>query len=210
MKIKVVIVILAIFLIVSLYINKDKKNLVKYNSVQKELKISKSDNKRMIKELEKLNIELDELKNNIAEKELNIESKDKESALTINNFDKYETRVFSTKNIEELFKLYGSNLDGAYAEAYGSKLYYFYNTIGELEFAEKLAKYNAYKINGIMYLLTSEMAMIYYNEGDIDINEYSKSLKNTLENNELNYREKEILYRIIADIEEMLSNKNID
>lgn len=130
---------------------------------------------------------------------------EKRSALNIINFSEYEKQIFSTENIEDLFELYGQNLDGAISEGYCGKLYDYYTSIEKIEFIEKLEPYSIYKINGIVDCLVTEMSLIYYNDGVIDMKANTKSMLDILENNELSYKEKYIIYKIVAVIEEMVN-----
>lgn len=134
---------------------------------------------------------------------------EKRTALNIKKFDEYEIQLFSTENIEELFELYRQNLDGAYSEGYGAKLYDYYKTIGEMEFIERLEPYSIYKTNGIIDHLATEMSLNYFNDGVIDMEAHSKSLLETLDSNDLSYKEKYIIYKIVATIEEMVNYKKI-
>lgn len=115
----------------------------------------------------------------------------------------YETKLFESKSLSEVIGLYYTSLDGAASEGYSAIVYYYYQELGAKEFVKQLSENcQRYNVGGILYHLTAEMDLYYSNDGDIDLEEIEMDFKN-LDNEGLSNRERNILYRVLADIEDI-------
>ncbi|MBF4691544.1 hypothetical protein [Fusibacter ferrireducens] len=114
----------------------------------------------------------------------------------------YEEKLAAASTLGAVFDLYTPRLDGAYSEGYYATLYDLFVQYGEKEFVEKLAIIeNRENIDDIVSCLTSEMTQLYWYDEFPDLETHKKNLLALVSEKELSYREKQICYHLLADLE---------
>lgn len=134
----------------------------------------------------------------------NLDANDSQAAVSNIDFSNFEERLDKIKRVNDLFSLYSPSLDGSNAEGYSYALYSFFETDGAEQFISSLSKINdPTNISGIVFFLTCEIELEYENDDTFDMNAISDQLNHLLAQKELSSREKQIIYQILADIEQM-------